>query len=128
MCTCIYSIVSANSLRGLSAQDDPAILQHQQGVWYGPEALLPYEVLPDLLGMKDKRASVEYEVEADSRIAPGSTFPACQVDIYIDICVRVRVCKCGIYVYKVDLTGSTIVSVNNNILLLSNTHIHHLLP
>jgi len=49
--------------------------QHQQGVWYGPEALLPYQVIEN----KDKRAAVEYDVEADSRIVPGSTSPACQV-------------------------------------------------
>lgn len=48
--------------------------QYQQGVWYGPEALLPYQVIE----YKDKRAAVEYDVEADSRIVPGSTSPACQ--------------------------------------------------
>lgn len=49
--------------------------QHQEGAWFGPEALLPYRVIDE----NDKRAAVEYDVEADSRIHPGSTSPACQV-------------------------------------------------
>lgn len=49
--------------------------QHQEGAWFGPEALLPYQVINE----NDKRAAVEYDVEADSRITPGSTSPACQV-------------------------------------------------
>ncbi|GAB5034909.1 Hypothetical protein NocV09_02200650 [Nannochloropsis oceanica] len=48
--------------------------QHQEGAWFGPEALLPYRVIDE----NDKRAAVEYDVEADSRIHPGSTSPACQ--------------------------------------------------
>lgn len=44
-------------------------------VWYGPDAMLT----PMQLLLEDKREEVEYDVEIDSRVRPGSTYPNCQV-------------------------------------------------
>lgn len=61
-------------LRGLGAATDGG---RQAGVYYGPDAMLGGVQL----ALEDKRAAVEYDVEADGKAQPGTTWPNCQVGV-----------------------------------------------